>query len=108
MTGVFELNDVARLPEGEAGPVKSWSSTAYALMSIHFRLPSRLVREGWAGGREGPRLHHERRRCVPKYSTPHLNPPPQGGRTLMRCLILPTRREDTDAVLNPPHKGEGH
>jgi hypothetical protein len=52
-------------------------------------------------GRVGPRLHHERRRCVPKSSTPHLNPPPQGGRKLMRCarrrLTLARRNKTGDS-----------
>jgi hypothetical protein len=57
--------------------------------------------EGCVGGLVGPRLHHERRRCVPQSSTPHLNPPPQGGRKLMRCarrrLTLARRKKTGDS-----------
>jgi hypothetical protein len=47
------------------------------------RLPSPLVGEGWVGGRQGPRLGDEQRRCLPNDSTPHLGPPPQGGRKMI-------------------------
>jgi hypothetical protein len=103
------LNDIARFREGEApgepsrkgapteprpGVVKSWSYTASALMPISLRLPSPLVGEGWAGGRLG----NERRGCVPNHSTPHVNPPPQGGRTPLlgaRGWFAPAPRNKT-------------